>query len=131
MYRLPSLLFILLLAPACAPEHEVLQSKKAPPEKERPLPTVLLTDAEAWTETKLDALKDSLESTGHRVVISGYPNETAAQLAARLPWLLQPGTALIVYDPALAGVAGMDSLRAVIKRLDRNIPVEILTHGQE
>jgi len=70
----------------------------------------LLTDTTQWASSTLKVYKDSLENEGFRVIISGYPGETAAQLAARLPWLLQPGVDLFVYDEKRAGAAGGDSL---------------------
>ena len=115
MFVLTSLL-VLLFAPACAPE-------KAPDVRRISRPTVLLTAAESWSGNTLEAFRDSLESTGHRVVVSGYAGETAADLATRLPWLLQPGTTLILYDIKLAGPAGADSLRTVIDRLNRAVEV--------
>jgi len=62
------------------------------------------------------ALQDSLSAAGNRVVISGYPGETAAELTARLPWLLQPGVDYFFYDHGLSGRAGEDSLRQYLNR---------------
>lgn len=36
-------------------------------------------------------LKDSLTQIGYRVIVSSIQGESAEQVAARLPWLLQPG----------------------------------------
>lgn len=102
--RLLSLLLLLSLAPACAPNEPPL-----PP----PIPKniVLLTDTSRWAPTELQYYKDSLAAAGYRVLISGYPGETAAELLARLPWLLQPGVDKFIYDDRLAGPAGGDSLQ--------------------
>jgi len=69
-------------------------------------------------------LKDSLAAAGDRVLISGYAGETAAELIARLPWLLQPGVDLFVYDDLLAGPAGQDSLTNYLKRTRH--PAEVI-----
>lgn len=87
---------------------------------------MLLTDTTRWLPGELQHYRDSLEAEDYRVLISGYPGESPAELTARLPWLLQPGVHVFVYDPALAGPAGADSLRTTIARLGREIPVEVL-----
>ncbi|MEO0733266.1 MAG: hypothetical protein AAFZ52_10555 [Bacteroidota bacterium] len=92
---------ILFLAPACAPE-------KTPPTKN----LVFLTDTTQWSPR---AIRDSLQKAGYRVLISGYPGETASELQARLPWLLQPGVDVLLYDPRLAGPATFDSLQKQLK----------------
>lgn len=117
--RLLSLLFILSFAPACAPNVEPSDGE---PEKARPL--VLLTDTLSWKPGDLVAYRDSLESENYRVLISGFSGESPTQLVVRLPWLLQPGVALFLYDESLAGPAGGDSLRAVLQRMELDISVE-------
>lgn len=119
MYRFFASLFILFLAPACAPA-------EPPPPTTRALATVVLTDTTIWQKEELAALRDSLEGAGNRLVISGYSGETPADLVARLPWLLQPGTGRILYDERLAGPAAADSLRALLSRLERDVPVVVL-----
>lgn len=108
--RLLALLWVITLAPACAPD----PAPAVAPGRTRNL--VLLTDTTAWPAGALRHYRDSLTGAGFRVVVSGYPGESAAQLSGRLPWLLQPGVDVFVYDPALAGPAGLDSLRALLAR---------------
>lgn len=115
MFRYLPPLLILLLAPACAPE-----APPSPPAKS--VAVVLLTDTTQWPAGELTMFRDSLETSNHRLVVSGYPGETPTDLVARLPWLLQPGTEKIIYDPRLAGPAA-DSLRAAIERLGRTVDV--------
>jgi hypothetical protein len=98
-----ALLLLAVFAPACAPN-------EPPPERTIPRNLVLLTDTTQWKDGHLKSYKDSLTSTGYRVLVSGYPGENAAELTARLPWLLQPGVDLFLYDKRLAGDAGKDSL---------------------
>ncbi len=111
MYRsLLSLLFVPLLAPACAPAENI---------SEAILPTrhvVMLTDT-LQTGHLVTDFRDSLLAAGDRVLISGYPGETAEELMARLPWLLQPGVDLFIYDQDLAGKPGEDSLRNYLNRM--------------
>lgn len=121
MYRFIAPLFVLFLAPACAPA-------EPPPPPQRALATVLLTDTTVWQKEALLAFRDSLEKAGNRLVISGYPGETSADLVARLPWLLQPGTGRILYDERLAGSAAADSLRTALARLERDVPVVAIDH---
>ncbi|MEL7160981.1 MAG: hypothetical protein AAFN92_09490 [Bacteroidota bacterium] len=97
---------ILTLAPACAPQDSSSEPRKN---------LVFLTDTTRWPKTEWRAYRDSLEQTNHRIIISGYPEETATELRARLPWLLQPGVDVLLYDPRLAGSAGWDSLRLFLK----------------
>ncbi|MFK8161478.1 MAG: hypothetical protein AB8H12_03360 [Lewinella sp.] len=106
MYRLTislTLLLLTFLAPACAP-------KDSPPPPATLQNLVLLTDTTQWEAAKLHHLQDSLSANGYRVMTSGYPGETADELTARLPWLLQPGVDLLLYDNRLAGTAVFDSL---------------------
>ncbi len=104
----PTLLLLTFLAPACAPNEPPPTS---PPQKN----IVLLTDTTQWKTNRLATYKDSLSQAGFRVLVSGYPNESAAELTARLPWLLQPGVDLFLYDENLAGTAGYDSLVNFLK----------------
>ncbi|MEM9929534.1 MAG: hypothetical protein AAF840_06935 [Bacteroidota bacterium] len=83
-----------------------------------------MTDTTRWAAPTLQAFKDSLSATGYRVLLSGYPGETAADLTARLPWLLQPGVDVFLYDERLAGPAGLDSLQQALERM--NHPAEVL-----
>lgn len=76
---------------------------------------MLLTDTTQWAPSLLSAYKDSLTEAGYRVLVSGYPGERAGELKARLPWLLQPGVEVFLYDERLAGAAGLDSLTAYLK----------------
>lgn len=115
------LLLLPFLAPACAP-NEPLPARV--PSKN----IVLLTDTSLWKTGKLTAYKDSLSATGYRVLVSGYPGESAAGLTARLPWLLQPGVDLFIYDNKLAGEAGKDSLINYLKANDH--PARIQTIDQ-
>lgn len=101
--RLLSLLLLLFIAPACSP------NEPSPPPSV-PKNLVLLTDAARWIPTELQHYKDSLTAAGYRVLLSGYPGESAADLLARLPWLLQPGVDKFIYDDRLAGPAAGDSL---------------------
>lgn len=105
------LLLPLALAPACAPEpaaeHHVLVNRNL----------VLLTDTTQWSPGQLTDYRDSLTKVGYRVLVSGYPGESSAALAARLPWLLQPGVDVFLYDERLAGQAGLDSLRVYLTRV--------------
>lgn len=105
-----SLLFIPLLAPACAPA-ENISAKELPTRH-----VVMLTDT-LQTGHQITNLRDSLLAVGDRVLISGYPDETAEELMARLPWLLQPGVDLFIYDQDLAGKPGEDSLRNYLNRM--------------
>ena len=98
-----TLLLLTFLAPACAPN-------EPPPPPAIPRNLVLLTDTTQWNSSALIAYKDSLAGAGYRVVVSGFPGETPAELTVRLPWLLQPGVDLFLYDENLAGVPGRDSL---------------------
>ena len=107
--RFLALLLLPFLAPACAPN-------EPPAERVLPQNVVLLTDSTQWETSALTAYKDSLTSAGYRVLVSGYPNESAAALTARLPWLLQPGVDLFIYDNRLAGEAGKDSITNFLKR---------------
>lgn len=113
-------LLVLLLAPACAPDNPAITGTN------RPQPLVLLTDTSQWEQTTLDTYRDSLQKTGYRVVISGFTDETSEQLLARLPWLLQPGVSLFIYDHRLAGAATEDSLRRHLQVLGRSVPVVAL-----
>ena len=99
--------FVLFLAPACAPD-----APSAPPEAPR-RNAVILTDTTRRSATALNHLRDSLRARNYRVLVSGYPGETAAELNARLPWLLQPGVHLIVYDSLLAGPGAVESVAGV------------------
>lgn len=113
-----SLLFVPLLAPACAPAEntveEVLPARHV----------VVLTDT-LQTGHGIRGFRDSLIGAGNRVLISGYPEETAEGLTARLPWLLQPGVDLFVYDQNLAGKPGEDSLRNYLDRMAH--PAEVIS----
>lgn len=102
-----TLLLALFLAPACAPEKSVV-------EKFTSSHLVLLTDTLQWEAQRLEQYRDSLKTAGFRVLISGRSGETAPELKARLPWLLQPGVDLFIYDQRLAGKAGMDSLKSYL-----------------
>ncbi len=102
------LLLLPFLAPACAPN-------EPPPANALPQNLVLLTDTARWQPGHLAAYKDSLVAAGYRVLVSGYRGESAAELSARLPWLLQPGVDLFLYDDRLAGQAGADSLTNYLK----------------
>jgi hypothetical protein len=113
-----SLLFIPLLAPACAPADNTV---------EEVLPVrhvVVLTDT-LQSGNLMAGFRDSLIGAGNRVLISGFPAETAEELAARLPWLLQPGVDLFIYDQKLAGKPGEDSLRNYLDRMDH--PAEVVS----
>lgn len=126
MNRIVSLLWLLFVAPACAPaDDQVGQTEDAAGST---TPLVLLTDASGWKEQDLAAYKDSLGAEGYRVIVSGYRGETAAELTARLPWLLQPGVSLFLYDEQLAGPAGADSLRRALPRLGSNASVLEINH---
>jgi len=103
------LLWLLFFAPACAPYESPSAGKAA-----RKL--VLLTDTTQWTPHSLASCKDSLKNEGYRVIVSGYPGESAEELINRLPWLLQPGVDMLLYDKNLAGTAGYDSLRNYLGR---------------
>jgi hypothetical protein len=76
-----------------------------------------------WEATTLHHLQDSLTTSGYRVITSGYPGETAAELTARLPWLLQPGVDVLLYDDRLAGAAAFDSLLLLIGGLSPHTEV--------
>ncbi|WP_026232245.1 SGNH/GDSL hydrolase family protein [Neolewinella persica] len=123
MYQLTfplALLLLTFLAPACAP--------KDPPSPPATLQNlVLLTDTTQWEATTLQSLQDSLASSGYRVITSGYPGETAAELTARLPWLLQPGVDVLLYDDRLAGAALFDSLVQRVGLLSPHTEVQGLT----
>ena len=106
----PALLLALFAAPACAPNDPVRE--KAPLVK-----AIILTDTTAGRAERIERLYDDLVARGQRVLISGEAGETAAGLAARLPWLLQPGADAIYYDEDLAGPPGYDSLRSVLDRM--------------
>ncbi|MEM6770866.1 MAG: hypothetical protein AAF597_09805 [Bacteroidota bacterium] len=116
------LLLVLLFAPACAPNDASVTVKK--PRTLKPL--VLLSDADSWTSSGLDAYRDSLTKAGYRVLVSGFAGESTTELTERLPWLLQPGVELFIYDEKLAGPDGADSLRSALERLGQDTPVEIL-----
>jgi hypothetical protein len=85
---------------------------------------VVLTDTIQWEATALHHLRDSLTASGYRVIISGYPKETTEELMARLPWLLQPGVDVLLYDDRLAGRAAFDSLMQKIGLLSPHTVVE-------
>ncbi|SEP99953.1 hypothetical protein [Neolewinella agarilytica] len=113
-----SLLFIPLLAPACAPAENTV---------EEVLPVrhvVILTDT-LQNGHLIAGFRDSLTEAGNRVLISGYPGETAEAITARLPWLLQPGVDLFIYDQKLAGKPGEDSLRNYLDRMAH--PAEVIS----
>ncbi len=102
-----SLPLLLLIFCTCAP----------PPEEntEEIRNAVILTDMASWAPGELNDLRDSLTVAGYRTLVSGTAGETESELLSRLPWLLQPGIDLLLYDPRLAGRAVLDSLD---KRLD-------------
>lgn len=116
-----ALLFLTFLAPACAPN-------EPPPASAPPKNIVLLTDTSQWESGQLTAYKDSLTTAGYRVLVSGYPGESAAELTARLPWLLQPGVDLFLYDHKLAGQAGQDSLTNFLNTMNHPAKVRLLKH---
>jgi hypothetical protein len=103
-----TLLLLTVFAPACAP-------KDPPPPPATLQNLVLLTDTIQWEATTLHHLLDSLAASGYRIIISGYPKETTEELMARLPWLLQPGVDVLLYDDRLAGAATFDSLLLQMK----------------
>ncbi|TXF91126.1 hypothetical protein FUA23_02545 [Neolewinella aurantiaca] len=115
--RLLSLLLLPFLAPACAPNEPA-------PQRKIPRNLVILTDSSDWKPGKLLRYTDSISSAGYRVLVSGYPEENAAALSARLPWLLQPGVDLFIYDDALAGPAGLDSLKNYLERTGHGAKIE-------
>lgn len=118
---LPALLLLAFIAPACAPN-------EPHPKKQIARNLVLLTDATSWEHGHLDRYKDSLTAAGYRVLVSGYPGESAGELSARLPWLLQPGVDLFLYDERLAGRAGKDSLVNFLKAAGHPAGVTEVTH---
>ncbi len=85
---------------------------------------VVLTDSTTWSPPRLQAFRDSLQGEGFRVLISGYPAETAAEMVERLPWLLQPGVDVFLYDERLAGPAARDSLENALSRLGHPATVQ-------
>lgn len=122
MNRLTCLLPLLLmvfLAPACAPND-------APPPPATSQNLVLLTDTALWEATELQHFQDSLATIGYRVVTSGYSGETAIELTDRLPWLLQPGVDLLLYDDRLAGAPAFDSLLRRVTLLSPHTEVQQL-----
>ena len=120
MRRMVALLTLLLptfLVPACAPN-------EPPPPSVTSGNLVLLTDTTQWETATLHHLQDSLATSGYRVIISGYPGETVDELMARLPWLLQPGVDILLYDDRLAGGAVFDSLVAQVSVLSPHTEVQ-------
>lgn len=111
-----TLLLLLWLAPACAPD-------QPPPPPAAAQNLVLLTDTTRWAATTLRQYKDSLTTAGYRVLVSGYPGETTTALLARLPWLLQPGVDKFIYDDRLAGSKAGDSLRLFLEQRGHPAPV--------
>jgi hypothetical protein len=105
-----TLLLLTVFAPACAPN-------EPPPPTKKLQHLVLLTDVKQWNGGSLITYLDSLKNEDYRVIISGYAGETADQLTSRLPWLLQPGVDMFLYDEKLAGTVGYDSL---VNYLHRN-----------
>ncbi len=124
MLRTITLLLVLFIAPACAPDHTYDEAGTEVDDTQIPL--VLLTDASTWEKEDLQALKDSLTEQRYRVIVSGFTGETAAALTARLPWLLQPGVGLFLYDERLSGAGAADSLRSALDRLGKETPVQLL-----
>ena len=114
-----TLLFLLLLAPACSPNQPTAEA----PEQQKVL---ILTDSTAWKSDRIARLRADFTARGDRVLISGEAGETAGELGVRLPWLLQPGADVIVYDPGLAGAAGYDSLRSVLGRTGHPASLQLL-----
>jgi len=102
------------------PEEEPLRAKNL----------VLLTDTTQWKPPVLHRYKDSLQRAGYRVIISGTAGETAEELLARLPWLLQPGVDVFVYDERLVGSAGLDSLAAYLTRASHPATILALSEGR-
>ena len=103
------LLILLLTLSSCLPD-------VPPPPPEPTQNLVLLTDTTYWLPGELNAWRDSVLAEDYRLIVSGFPGETAADLVARLPWLLQPGVDRFVYDPRLAGPEGYDSLQTALTR---------------
>jgi len=102
-----ALLFTLVVwAPACAPDRQSPETEPAPKK------LVLLTDSTDWAPGELNDFRQIKEAEGYRMLISGTPGETQESLLARLPWLLQPGVDVLLYDPELAGPGTTDSLVA-------------------
>jgi hypothetical protein len=118
---LSTLLLLTFIAPACAPN-------EPPPERAVSRNLVLLTDTTQWNNDHLEAYKDSLTAAGYRVLVSGYPSESAAELSARLPWLLQPGVDLFLYDERLSGKPGKDSLMNFLNTTGHPARVTEVTH---
>lgn len=102
-----TLLLLTVFAPACAPND--------PPPSVSQQNLVLLTDTTHWQASDLHQLQDSLMMSGYRVITSGYPGESTEEIMARLPWLLQPGVDVLLYDDRLAGAATFDSLLLQMK----------------
>ena len=122
-HRILSLLLLIALAPACAPASESPSSTEAALTDK---PLVLLTDTAKWPQGALQHYRDSLQAAHYRVLVSGYPGESPGEISARLPWLLQPGVSLFIYDESLAGSTGADSLRVALRRLGQEIPVVVI-----
>ena len=59
---------------------------------------VLLIDTLRTRARARDSLREVLESDGYRVLLSPTTGEEVGETVARLPWLLQPGVGVIVYD---------------------------------
>lgn len=115
-----TLLFALLtLAPACSPTEPALEETEQ-------LKVLILTDSTAWRSDRISRIRADHEKRGDRVLISGEDGETAETLGARLPWLLQPGADVIVYDPGLAGPVGYDTLHSRLGRLGHPASLQLL-----
>ncbi|WP_157500782.1 hypothetical protein [Lewinella sp. 4G2] len=116
------LLFLLHLAPACAPNND--SEATAEPRRTN---IVVLTDTADWAPNHLRLLTEQFAKSGSRVLTSGECGETAAQLIQRLPWLLQPGVDTFYVDPRLAGPEVYDSLTNYLERQGHPAAVKRLT----
>ena len=77
---------------------EPVSTSRSTPGEEEIRNAVLLIDPLHTRARAQDSLRTALEADGYRVLLSPTTGESTAETVARLPWLLQPGVGLVVYD---------------------------------
>ena len=122
MNKLLSLL--LLTCAACLPDRR----EPPPPPDFR---VVVVADTSRWAAGELLRLRADYAAPNFRLLITGYPGETAPALTARLPWLLQPGVDRFLYDTISLPPAGLDSLRRFLERSGHPASVDVLALPRE
>ena len=122
------LLFVLTLAPACSPDPPPADpvTNPAAPAARTHQNIVFLTDSTVWGAGKLDAISSAVTMRGDRMLITGNPDETPASMTERLPWLLQPGVDVFLYDARFLGQDYADTLRNWLSENGHAAEVKVL-----